>query len=499
MLTGPEALKSLNEALDEVREEERGIAGRLSQASEKVARLREAEAGHFRGLAEERLGAEQRAGLTNRLSAAEKRAREMIDQHIADTAETQQKLAGLDAELAALGKRRHAENDKLAAAQSALDALASTVTAALAKDRKFAARRGETGRLFEVAERAMQKTAQAEADREEKGRPYRSDLLFMYLWERGYGTKNYRANNLIRALDGWVARLVDYYNARPNFAMLNEIPMRLREHAERLKAAAEAASDGLEAAEIAAVDKAGGKSSRLAIEAAQTAIAKIDAEVVEIEDDRDELARAQRHLAEGSDPAFRDAVQLLAESLIREDITALFTEARATPSGRDDSIVAQIDQVRRQIAEDETEVREDKERLKVLAARRRDLEDIEWEFKKERFDDPRSTFGQDELVGDTLGEFLRGAITAATYWGLWRASQSWRDSTRQAGGRIGLPRDPFRGTLWPPGGAPTAPAGVSWGRLGGAIGGAIAASLSRPRSGSMGSRRHGGFKTGGKF
>ncbi|MEX0627819.1 MAG: hypothetical protein WD230_04210, partial [Cucumibacter sp.] len=70
MLTGPEALKSLNEALDEVREEERGIAGRLSQASEKVARLREAEAGHFRGLAEERLGAEQRAGLTNRLSAA---------------------------------------------------------------------------------------------------------------------------------------------------------------------------------------------------------------------------------------------------------------------------------------------------------------------------------------------------------------------------------------------------------------------------------------------
>ena len=39
-----------------------------------------------------------------------------------------------------------------------------------------------------------------------------------------------------------IARLVGYPEARPNFAMLNEIPMRLREHAERQQQIAEAAA-----------------------------------------------------------------------------------------------------------------------------------------------------------------------------------------------------------------------------------------------------------------
>jgi hypothetical protein len=507
MLTGPEALRSLNEALDDVRREERAIAERLSRASEKLVRLHEGETAHFRALAEERLGNDVREAVTKRLSGAEKRARQMIEKHVAETEAAERRLAKLDDRLAELAKKRDEQNGKLAAAQAALEKLSETVASSLAKDKKFAARKAEAERQREIADRAMEKTRQAEADRDEKGRPYRSDPLFMYLWERGYETRNYKASNLIRALDGWVARLTGYHEARPNFAMLNEIPLRLREHADRLQAAAAKAVDAVEDAELEAVDKAGGRASRLAIETAQAEIAKLDAEVVEIEDQRDEETRTQRQLAEGNDPAFRDAVQLLAENLVREDIGALYAEARATESGRDDSLVAQIEEVRRQIAEHEMEQREDKDRLRTLAARRRELEDIEWQFKKERFDDPRSTFRQDELVGDTLGEFLRGAITAAAYWGMWRNAQTWRDSTRSAGGRIGLPRDAFRGSVWTQGGSPAQPGSADWGRiggalggaLGGAIGGALGGSLGRPRSGSTGGRRHGGFKTGGKF
>lgn len=494
MLTGPEALRSLNDALEEIRAEERTISNRLSRASEKVARLHETEAAQLRALAEERLGAERGKAVSRRLSHAEERAREMIEQHNAELAEAEQRLGALSESLGQLESRRRDENESLAAAQTALEELSKQVAEQLEKDRAYQKRRAETERAFEVAERAMEKTEQAEADREEKGKPYRSDPLFMYLWERGYGTKNYRATNLVRALDGWVARLVDYHRARPNFAMLNDIPLRLREHAERLMAAAEAADDALDAAEIEAVDKAGGKQSRDAIEAAQAAIAEIDAEIVETEDQIDEVSRSQRQLAEGGDPAFQQAVQVLSESLAHEDVATLLAQARATETGRDDTLVGRISETRTQISEDETEVREDRERLKVLAARRRELEDIEWEFKKQRFDDPRSSFDKEELVGDMLGEFLRGAITAATYWGAWRASQQWRDSTRRAGGRIGLPRDAFRGQVWR-GATRGGQSGISWGKLGGAIGEA----LSRPRSGSSGSRRHGGFKTGGRF
>jgi hypothetical protein len=198
---------------------------------------------------------------------------------------------------------------------------------------------------------------------------------------------------------------------------------------------------------------------------------------------------------------------MLAASLAHEDVRQLLAHARATESDRDDSLVGQIDALRRQIAEEETEVREDRERLKVLASRRRELEDIEWEFKKSRFDDPRSSFQRDELTGDLLSEFLRGAITAGAYWGHWRDSQRWRESTRQAGGRVGLPRDLMRGAAIR--GVTKAAeqiansigsggSGSPWGRLPG--GGSSGGGFNRPRrSGSSGGRKHGGFKTGGRF
>ena len=89
-------------------------------------------------------------------------------------------------------------------------------------------------RTLEAAER---KAEQAERDLAEKRVPYEADPLFMYLWNRGFGTGAYRASNLVRYFDRKVARLVGYQDARVNYAMLLELPVRIREHAERLKAA----------------------------------------------------------------------------------------------------------------------------------------------------------------------------------------------------------------------------------------------------------------------
>jgi hypothetical protein len=221
-------------------------------------------------------------------------------------------------------------------------------------------------------------------------------------------------------------------------------------------------------------------------------MAAIDAEIVALEDARDQTAKAQRELAEGRDPAFAAATAALAEGLGREDIQTLLAEARATQTSADDPIVKQIDDARSRALEEETESREQRARLQTLAARRRELEDIEFEFKKSGFDNPRSTFGEDRLVGDILNDFLRGGISAADYWGRWRQSQSW-----SGGG------GPWGGGSRPQGPGPSTPGrgfggtggNRNWGRLPGGSG----KGFSRPRSGSTGTRKHGGFKTGGGF
>ncbi|HEY4201370.1 MAG TPA: hypothetical protein VGM83_12505 [Devosiaceae bacterium] len=513
-LSGPQALNSLDEALRDIRREEDEIAKRLARSNERVAKFHETEADLFRQLAMVRLDPAVQAQLTAGISAAEGKARDMIKRHAGDLAATEAALKDMDTAIAELTRQRATALAEVDQKQAELKALSAKIAAAIAKEPRYAEKRQAANDLQAIAAESMRKTEQAEADREQKGRPYRDDPLFMYLWSRGYGTKNYQTNNLIRYLDRLVADLIGYDKARPNFAMLNEIPLRLREHAERQQANAASAEKEIDALEDEAIDAAGGKPVREALAAAQATITGIDAKMVETEDERDERAKSMRQLAQGSDPAFEQALSAFAEGLEHEDVKTLLAEARRTQTAQDDTLVAQIDEARARMREEDAETQDQKERLKTLAARRRELEDIQYEFKKARYDDPRSTFREDRLAGDLLNDFLRGGITAASYWDQWRRSQNWSSGTSDWGGGIGLPRngrnpwpDNGGGFQWPDnsigggssGGASgnvwRGPTGGGWGRpSGGSTGG-----FSRPRTGSAGTRKTGGFKTGGGF
>ena len=258
-------------------------------------------------------------------------------------------------------------------------------------------------------------------------------------------------------------------------------------------------------------------------EAMDLVVAQIDAldkEIVALQDQRDDSLKTQRELAQGSDPAFASAIAGLAEALGREDLKNLLAAARATQTGQDDTIVQQIDDLRQRNKEEDDEAADQKSRLKTLAARRRELEDIQYEFKKQGFDNPRSSFREDGLVGDMLNDFLRGGISAANYWSQWQRSQKWTgpkidnynfderfggpdrdddddDKRDNNWGNFNWPDNSFSGGKSTKGyGGP----GGGWGRITfGNSGGGGGTTFSRPRTGSSGSRTGGGFKTGGGF
>ena len=518
-LSGPEALRSLDEALRDVRREEDEISKRLARSAELITRMREQEGELLSSLAQVRLDPATQAELRGQISAAEVRARDMLKTHGEDLTASEAELEALDADIGKAIADRTKLQDDATRRNDELKALSDRVRPQLQSDPEFAKKLASARELAAIAAESMRKTTQAEADREQKGRPYRDDPLFMYLWNANYGTKTYRANNLVAWLDGIVARMVGYPEARPNFAMLNEIPLRLREHAERQEANARAASDALTALENDAIDKAGGKAAREAMEKVAADIAALDEKIVHLQDQRDDALKVQRELAQGSDPAFAAAIKGLAEALGREDLKNLLAEARETRTGQDDTIVAQIDDVRQRVKQEDEETLDQKQRLKTLAARRRELEDIQYEFKKQGFDNPRSSFGKDDLVGDMLNDFLRGGISAANYWDQWRRSQRWSGPATDWNfdERFGGIDDDDRGDRkdtpwgdfsWPDNsvsgggrkkgyGGP----GGGWGRItfGNSGGGSGGTTFSRPRSGSSGSRTSGGFKTGGGF
>jgi hypothetical protein len=495
-LSGPDALRSLDEALRDIRREEDEIAKRLARSAERVTKIRETEGELFRQLAAVRLDPATQADLSGRLSQAEIRAREMLKQHALDLAATESALKGLDKIIAALTSERAGLLVEVEKHQGELRALSARIETSIAQDPAYAAKQKSVADLMAIAAEATSKTKQADSDRELKGRPYREDPLFMYLWDRGFGTKDYHANTVTAWLDGLIARRIGYAEARPNYIMLNEIPLRLREHAERQAANAAAAQAELEALQNAAIDASGGKPMRVALETAQARIGTIDAKMVEAQDDRDEQTKKQRQLAQGGDPAFSEAISALAEGLGREDIKNLLAEARLTHTGQDDTIIAQIDDARQRARDELADTGDQQARLKTLAARRRELEDIQYEFKKSGYDDPRSSFREDRLVGDLLNDFLKGAITASAYWNSWRGSQNWSGGNRGStpwggGGGFQWPDSSFGGGSNSGGSSPASP---NWGRAPGKWGG-----FSRPRTGASGNRTSGGFKTGGGF
>ena len=502
-LSGPEALRSLEEALRDVRREEDDLAKRVARSAELIAKFRETESELLRELAKVRLAPETQSELSGELSQAEIKAREMLDRHGVELDEAEADLKARDAAIADLNAERASAAAELEKSRNALGALASEVARAVQTDASYVATRQRAEQARAVAGESRLKIDQAEADREAKGKPYRDDPLFMYLWDRKWGTSAYRAGNIVSMLDAWVARLVGYADARGNFALLNEIPLRLKEHADRQAQIAESLAEELTALEQSMLDKAGGKPLRAEVERAEASVAALDARIVEAEDQRDERANALRSLAQGTDPAFSEAVGGLVAALAREDIKSLLAAARATRTTQDDAIVQQIDDVRQRAAEEEADSRELRTRLKTLESRRRELEDIQFEFKKQGFDTPRAVFREDKLVGDMLNDFLRGGISAADYWERWRNSQSWSEDRGRDSG-FQWPDSSFGGGSSRKGGGGF---GGGWSRpsSGGFPG--SGGTFSRPRQGggssggfrTGGGSSNGGFKTGGGF
>jgi hypothetical protein len=438
-LPGPKVLDALDDALRDIRREEGEILHKLSRSAERTAKVRETEGELLREFAAGRLPPEQELELSGRLVSAQNRARQTLDERAAEMAAATERLQTLDREFSELLTGRSERLHDIDRQQAALRGLSARIAAAISRDRDYEAAQQNLARLKEVAEAARAKARQADIDREQKGRPYRSDPLFTYLLDRGYGTPAYKAGGLVAGLDGWVAKLTGFDTARQHFAMLNAWPAQLRRHAEQQAEQVAAGERAIGEIEQGAIDNAGGATVRLALTDAQAKIEAIDVRLLAIQDERDTITAQQTGLVEVGDAAFDKAIAALVNALGSPDLQSLIGMARRRSPDTDAPLLAQLDDARLRVAEERNDTLDERSRLKTLAARRRSIEDIEYEFKVQKFDDPRSTFREDDIVDGALTGLLTGAMEPKDYWETLRQAQTWTVDASDLSGSIGLP------------------------------------------------------------
>ncbi len=493
-VSGRDALRYIDHVTSTLRQKTTEMNEDIGSATRRMADNRRREAEIIRQLATFRLSALRETDITQSLGSIDEKASKLLEQHESLVSQQLEVVAQLSEELSALEQSRDEQADIAAQLEDAYDKAVAETQKRLEKSDAYVAQLADVDRADNIAEKAEHKVQVAQTDRREKGVPYEKDRLFMYLWNRHFGTPDYKGSGLSKSLDGWVANLISYDKARRNYYMLLEIPKRLEEHLAVVTADAEESAQTLRKMEEQALNADGVAGARDKAQAAAKALEDIDTEIAETEERHLKAMADQAEIARGENRYYKDALNSLVNLLRRRPLHDLRSLALETPLPEDDLLVDELSELHeaRELLDDQ---KQDEEKMtRRFRAALKDVESLRRQFKLARYDSIYSEFKDWDKVTLLVQEMVN---SSAKLQSVWRRIQKAhrtrrRDSDFDIGGLTwsngrGLP-DPFRQ------GRHGGPFGGSWGRGGLDLGGLLEGALDIDDvfGGSMGRGRRGG-------
>ncbi len=484
MLSGVQTLQQLDQGLSSVRAEINRIDHELNQVSVALHANRHAQAQSLKELAAIRLDELSGETFMGDLEAADQRALALLEERRHAFERLENDIATATQALDDLENERSAQQAAVSDRAQAIIDCEHRVQGELEENAGYQKQLQEARKLDSIASEAEQKATLAEQDRQEKGRPYEENELFMYLWGRKYGTPDYDAGPLTRYLDRWVESLCDYDEYRVNYWTLLEIPGRLQSHAETARSHSESALDELAEIETAKAHEAGLPALQDAHTRAQNDLDDIDDNIEQREEAHNQLLKQRTAFAEARDTYMTQSLHALSDALSNKSLLELNDAAHKTISAQDNRMVRELADLREQHKDLEEELRDHRRMHEAKLDRLQEFEQVRRRFKLSRFDDVRSGFGNKGLITAMLGQFLSGLVSSKELWRVLERHQRHRDVGAWpdfGSGGLGLPKS--RRSPWHfPRGRGGSPGGF---RL--------------PRSGGWRSRGGGGFRTGGGF
>ena len=499
MVSGRQTLASIDQAVTQAQAKAAAVEAQIEAVNQQLAEQRQAQTKDYKELARVRLGQLGDVSMLQRLDQTEQQVTGLIGQRQAALAQLQGQLQTAEAAERALAAERAAQAAAVDAAAQAVDAAEAKTQARLDADPAYQAQCERARENERTAGQSDEKATRSAAEREQKGVSYRADPLFMYLWNRKFGQPGYRSWGLTRWLDGKVARLIGFLDARANYDRLNEIPERLREHAQTLKAQAESEFAQLKSLDEAArvADGIPALEARLAAE--QAKLDALEARIAQAESERQALQVRKGLYAVGEDEHTKAAVEFLSGEFQRDDLMELRRAALASPTPDDDLIVARLMQRDDEARRLEASIQGLREALEQQRQRLGEAEALRADFKTNRYDRAGSSFGDEAMIAMMLGQFVDGILDRRQLWRILQEQQCYRPEQSDPGfgsGGFG------RGSVWGGGADLRDLSDVvgSLGRMGGGGGGRGGWSGGGGGSGGGSSGGGGGgFRTGGGF
>jgi chromosome segregation ATPase len=382
MLSGRQALGSLDQGMRELHDSVTEIDRQVKQGSGELMDLQRQQSERFKRMAHIRLDHVISGELSEGLDVADQRARELVRQRGSKLGAVNRQIKSTRGHLAELDEQRAAAGLDCDRATGALDSAEAKTQQRLEEDAQY--------------------QAQLES------------------------TAEYSAGSLARYLDDWVAGLCDYHSARPNYSTLLEIPVRLEEHAKHLRDKADEEFIQLTRMEVEAAAQDGVPTLKEAVDRAQATLDGIDEEIEATEDKLKALEQARGRFADGEDEDFQQAVKTISSAFERESLLSLYEYARATATPEDDLLVREMEEARERLGQVSENIADRKKMRQRQSDRLHELEDIRRRFKRNRFDSAHSEFRNDSLLTLAVSQFLAGAVTGRELWRTIERGQRYR-------------------------------------------------------------------------
>lgn len=406
-ITGREALSTFDRTLGRMRDKVAKAIDAADEIDHRDAEVRHEQIDRFMKLTDIRLDEIADADPAD-LDRLHRDAKRLLDAHDVYVAEESERLSAASDAISDLERKRDEDVERRAGLLETYETLVAETETRLKTDADYLALLKASDDAAAIAERAEHKLSLAQEELASKGAPYRTDPLFNYLWKRRFRTPDYKAMPLFRWLDGWVAHLCKYDQARANFTRLNDLPDWLETHMIQQNHVADAALQALEAKEINALAASGAEKVRLQADKVSADIRKIDEGIQHYETQHSVLADAHANaLSRKTGPA-QEARQLLHQGLQRLDIPTLRRLASETYTPDDDDLVSDLVELKKEELTLEIEGDDLRARPRRLKQDLVALEALRRQFKNGQLDSAYATF-QPAAIDEAITDVLDGA------------------------------------------------------------------------------------------
>ena len=427
MWAGTSALKKIDSVLQGIRRESVSLNSQLKGLTSSMAVNQRQRLAIIEKIAQVRLSAIEYGELNASLTTADKQALETLKLRDQALLQVNNRIDSLSDQISESESNREGLLESANKLAQQLVDIEAKVQAELSKDPDFLAQLEKTSAANAVSHEADQKVDRSQADMAEKAKPYKEDALFQYLWERKFGTPDYKAGFFARYMDTKVAKLINYNEARVNYWNLTEIPKRLEDHADHVASLADDEHEALQQLELSALENAGANEITALVEQARDKLDECDDKVESLENDLNEALAKRTTFISGEDTYLKKSLSIIARVLESNNFSAIQRYVLATHSPTDDQLVIELQNLDYQIQSATDNLESVKYLQQKQSAKLSELEVVRRNFKNSRFDDVRSGFNNQGLVVDVLGQFVNGLVDGSGLWETLKRNQRYRE------------------------------------------------------------------------